>query len=159
MPLPILPTGNHKFVFYICDYFCFVNMFICSFFFLIPHKSGILRYLPFSVWLTSLSMTTSRSIHGQPTEWEKIFVNEAANKRLTYVLKWTMSNRWLGFNDELLSPDWSLIPLDWNLNLKATKECSSTLSHQPFSGWLHFILLTVLIIPYYSGIMLPFQNK
>ena len=24
------PLGNHKFVFYICDYFCFVNKFVCT---------------------------------------------------------------------------------------------------------------------------------
>ena len=36
--LPIYPylhplsPGNHKFVFYICDYFCFANKFTCTIF-------------------------------------------------------------------------------------------------------------------------------
>ena len=48
---------------YICDSFCSVNRFIVSdfFFFYILHVSDIMWYLSFSVWLTSLSMTTSRS--------------------------------------------------------------------------------------------------
>ena len=29
---PHLPPGNNKFVFYICDYFCFVGKFICTLF-------------------------------------------------------------------------------------------------------------------------------
>ena len=99
--LPWFPLGNHKFVFYICDYFWFVNRFICTVFILlfwlylltcehpqpgitpvppameadhwstrethvsffkIPHISDIILYLSFSVWLTSLSTTISRSI-------------------------------------------------------------------------------------------------
>ena len=31
-PSSHLPTGNCKFVCYICDYFCFVNKFICTLF-------------------------------------------------------------------------------------------------------------------------------
>ena len=39
---PPLPLGSHKIVFYICDYFRFVDEFICIlFFFKIPHISDI----------------------------------------------------------------------------------------------------------------------
>ena len=30
--IPSFTPSNHKFVFYICDYFCFVNKFICTIF-------------------------------------------------------------------------------------------------------------------------------
>ena len=32
IPPPAFAPGNHKFVFYICDSFCFVNEFICTIF-------------------------------------------------------------------------------------------------------------------------------
>ena len=41
--------------------FCYVYSFVL--FFWIPHISEIIQYLSFSVWLFSLSMITSRSIH------------------------------------------------------------------------------------------------
>ena len=47
------PFGNHNFVFYAC----FVSSFVS--FFWIPHKSSIIWYLSFSVWLTSLSIMIS----------------------------------------------------------------------------------------------------
>ena len=57
------PPDNHNFVFYICNSISILQ--ISSFvpFFQIPHISDILYYLSFSVCLTSLSMTISRSIH------------------------------------------------------------------------------------------------
>ena len=59
-PSPSSPFGNHKFVFYVC--FCFINKFICTIN-LIPHIRDIIQYLSFSLWLTSLSMIISRSLH------------------------------------------------------------------------------------------------
>ena len=58
------PFGNHKFVFYFCESISdlYVSSFV-SFFFYIPHISDIIWYLSFSVWLTSLSVIISRSIH------------------------------------------------------------------------------------------------
>ena len=52
IPPPSLP-GNHKIVFSVCDSFCLVNKFICTFF-KIPHIRGIVWYLSFSVLLHSL---------------------------------------------------------------------------------------------------------
>ena len=49
-PSTPLPSDNHLFITCIYAYFCFV----CSLVFWIPHISEI-QYLPFSVWLTSLS--------------------------------------------------------------------------------------------------------
>ena len=65
--LPSLSPANHKFVVHLWLYFSFVDKFIRTFF-LIPQKKKIkffkishIMYL--SVWLPSLSMTISRSIH------------------------------------------------------------------------------------------------
>ena len=41
--------------------FCFIHQFVS--FFLIPHISDIIQYLSFSVWLISLNIMPSRSIH------------------------------------------------------------------------------------------------
>ena len=49
------PFDSHEFVFY----FCFVNKFICIFFFQILHASDILWHLSFSAGLTSFSLIIS----------------------------------------------------------------------------------------------------
>ena len=53
-PFPTFPFGNHKFAFYVCG--SISVLYISSFvsFFYIPHVSGMIRYLSFSVWLCSL---------------------------------------------------------------------------------------------------------
>ena len=53
---------------YVCSlhlwlYFCFVNKIVYTNFFQIPHTCVNIWYLLVSFWLTSLSMTVSRSIH------------------------------------------------------------------------------------------------
>ena len=59
-PLPMFPFGNHKFVFDIYVYFCFINKFICIFFKkTISYMSDIIWYLSFS---DLLSMIISRYI-------------------------------------------------------------------------------------------------
>ena len=63
LSLLLFPFGNHKFVFYVCECFCFVNTFICIPFCWIPCINYIIWHSSFSVWLTSLSMTVYRSIH------------------------------------------------------------------------------------------------
>ena len=44
-------------------WFCFVNKFTCIISFWSPHIRDVIGYFSFSVWLTSLSMTLSRSVH------------------------------------------------------------------------------------------------
>ena len=46
---PHLPLGNYKFLFYICDYFCFINKFSFVPSSYIPHISNIMYHLSFSV--------------------------------------------------------------------------------------------------------------
>ena len=53
--------GIHKFVLYICVSISALQIILP--FFKIPHISNIMRYLFFSFWLSSLSMTSTRSIH------------------------------------------------------------------------------------------------
>ena len=66
-PTPSLPhfppLGNHK-ICALCLWacFCFVNKFTCVIFW-IPHMSDVIRYLSFSLVLTSLGVITSRGIH------------------------------------------------------------------------------------------------
>ena len=58
--IPPYPFGNHEFVFYVCECFSFVNMFTCNIF------DSTYKWNPVMfvfVWLTSLSMIISRSIH------------------------------------------------------------------------------------------------
>ena len=43
--------------------FCLINNFICTVVFWFPYTDNVFRYLSISVWLTSLSMMISRSIH------------------------------------------------------------------------------------------------
>ena len=54
--------GNYKFVFYAYEFISvlYIDSFVLFF---IPHISDATYYLSFSVWLTSLSMIISRSIH------------------------------------------------------------------------------------------------
>ena len=51
-PLPILPFPSGK-----------QHTVVCIFVFYIQHMSEIIRFLPFSVWLTSISIMPSRSIY------------------------------------------------------------------------------------------------
>jgi len=62
-PTTTNPFVNHEFVFYVCESISvsWVSSFGISFY--IPPISGNIWYLSFSVWLTSFSMTISRSIH------------------------------------------------------------------------------------------------
>ena len=59
---PFLPLtlGDHQSLHYVPDSVCFINRFICVVF-QIPHISDVMQYL--SVWLTSLRMIISSSIH------------------------------------------------------------------------------------------------
>ena len=61
-PLTPLPSDSHLFVLCICES---LSVLLCLFvlLFQIPHISEIMWYLPFSVWLTSLNIIPSRSIH------------------------------------------------------------------------------------------------
>ena len=58
IPPPSLPSGNHMFLFYICNFICVLQISsFLSYFIKTPHNSNI-------IWcLSSLSMTTSSSIH------------------------------------------------------------------------------------------------
>ena len=56
---PSHPFSPSNRVFYICDYFCFMNNVICTIFFKIPHISDIIHVF---LCLTSLSMTFPRPI-------------------------------------------------------------------------------------------------
>ena len=56
-----LPFGNHLFVLYIDDSVSI--LFVHFFYFLISNISEIIWYLFFPVWLSSLSIIPSRSIH------------------------------------------------------------------------------------------------
>ena len=57
------PSSKHLFVLCIYNsFFVLLCLFICSVFY-IPHICEIIQYLSFSVWLISLSIISSRSIH------------------------------------------------------------------------------------------------
>ena len=60
LPLPF-PSGNCKFLSYDCESILFVNH--LDHFFKIPYLSHIMWHLSFTTWLTSRSMTISRSFH------------------------------------------------------------------------------------------------
>ena len=84
-----IPSGNHQFVFYICDYCCFVNKFICTIFL----DSTFIIYLSFSV-LTSLSMIISRSIHVTANGIISFFL-WLSNTPLYPVLLYPLPCRWI----------------------------------------------------------------
>ena len=67
MPIPVsqfislpLNPGTHKFIFYICNYFFFVDKLICTIFFNCTCKQYCMRCV--FLFLTSLGTTISRSI-------------------------------------------------------------------------------------------------
>ena len=55
LPIHPLPPRNHRFVFYVCDYFCLVNKFICTIFLDSTYKQYHMIFV--FQCLTSLSMT------------------------------------------------------------------------------------------------------
>ena len=60
-PSPLVSPVNHKFVFSMWLYFCFVYKFICTFFLDSTYKQYYIIYV--FLCLTSLSVTISRFIH------------------------------------------------------------------------------------------------
>ena len=64
-PAPISPLLTTTLVSVSCVWWVRLGLFIYLFclFFCIPHKSKIIWYFSFSIWLTSLSIIPSRSIH------------------------------------------------------------------------------------------------
>ena len=66
--IPLSPPshpGNHKSALLGCDLFCFVDRISCAIF-QIPQISDIIWYWSFCLWLASLSMSISSSIHVAP---------------------------------------------------------------------------------------------
>ena len=62
-PPPLSPIGVHTFVLYICVSVSALQTGSSMPFFYIPHICINIRYLFFSLWLTSLCMTVSTSTH------------------------------------------------------------------------------------------------
>ena len=58
-----LHTNNHQLVLYICESIPYLLNSLISFMFQILHIGDIIQYLSFSVWLISLSLIPSKSIH------------------------------------------------------------------------------------------------
>ena len=75
--------GDHRLIFYICDYFCFVNKFICTIFL----DSTYTRYhILVFLWLASLSMRISQSFY-VPANGIILFFDVMVNK-IVSLMSW-----------------------------------------------------------------------
>ena len=89
------PIGNNQLILYICKYASFLLGSIVCCVFQIPHVSDIIPYLSFSVWLSSLSKMTSRSIHAAANGRTSSFFMKVKVKSLShvqlFVTPWTVA--------------------------------------------------------------------
>ena len=75
LPIHPLPPRNHRFVFYVCDYFCLVNKFICTIFLDSTYKQ---YHIFVFLCLTYFTQYDSLQVHPRCCRWGELLLTKSA---------------------------------------------------------------------------------